>query len=648
MIDRNRKGFLIFAAIFCVAVVVTIASLSLSSCSKDRRFEELITDARYLYEARDFEKCVATVHEALEIESQPELYLLLADAYMAQDNIDSAIEWLYVGSYKHVSSIIETKLGELKSLKSAGDDGSFIELGGQKFDILAKSMTLSPGSVSDISILEDLTTLETLTLSDNAISDLTPLGSLTKLTYLNLSGNRADDITAIGKLRNLRTLYLDGNPVEDFTPLYSLRELRSLSVRDIGLTEKQLDDLKVALPACHINHDEPKAAAVELTLGGVTFMSDVKELSLISLGIVDLTVLEQCDSLTKLDLSHNAIANLAPLAGLHRLERLNLTGNMVVDITPLSGLSSLKYLTLDANRVQSLAPLSASFSIEELWLSYNNFNDVSPLRGLHSLARLGLKGLGLKDAHLEDLKPITSLLELALDENPDLTMDALNGLKQALYSCLISHSEAFYTITLGDFEFRSDTTNISAPNAGVSDISGLSNFKSLQSLVLPGNNISNVQTLSGLTKLEMLDLGNNIGGTNSVTDLSPLTALTALKSLSLIRNGVADLGALSGLRSLTELHLSFNSITNISALGQLSSLRTLSLSYNQISDIGSLAALTALAELDLEGNRIFDLSPLYGLEGLRILYIGSNGISEEALETLRSHLPNCAIYADAH
>ena len=648
MFDRNRKAFLIFFAVLGVAAIITIASVSLSSCSRERRFDRLVEDARYLYEARDFKKCVSTVDEALEIESHPELYLLLADAYMALDDIDSAIEWLYVGSYKHVSSIIETKLGELKTLKSSEDDGSFIELGGQKFDIYAKSLSLSPGQVSDISILDDLTSLETLTLSDNAIADLSPLGALTKLTYLNLSGNRAADISPLGKLRNLRTLYIDGNPVEDFTPLYSLRELRSLSIKNVDLTEKQLNDLKIALPACHINHDEPKASAVELTLGGTAFMSDVKELSLIGLGIVDLTVLEQCDSLTRLDLSHNAISNLTPLSGLHRLEWLNLTGNMIVDISSLSGLPALKYLSLDANRVHDLSPLVASFSIEELWLSYNNFTDASSLSGLHSLVRLGLRGLGLTDAHLEALKPITSLRELALDENPVLTMGALDDLKHALYNCVITHSDAFYTITLGDSEFRSDAVEISAPNAGISDISGLSDFKNLQSLILPGNNITSAQPLSGLLKLEMIDFGNNIGGTNSVTDLAPLSSLSALKSLSLIRNGVSDLTALSELVNLTELHLSFNSISNISALGRLTNLRTLSLSYNQISDIWGLGALVDLAELDLEGNHISDLTPLYGLAGLRVLYIGSNEISEEALETLRSHLPNCAIYADTY
>ncbi len=86
--------------------------------------------------------------------------------------------------------------------------------------------------------------------------------------------------------------------------------------------------------------------------------------------ISNLTGLEYCTNLTRLDLTHNNISDVSPLAGLTNLGRLYLEGNNISDISPLAGLTNLR----------------------ELWLGRNNIGDLSPLAGLTNLELLDLEG----------------------------------------------------------------------------------------------------------------------------------------------------------------------------------------------------------------------------------------------------------------
>ena len=56
---------------------------------------------------------------------------------------------------------------------------------------------LSENSISDVSALSDLTTLEVLDLSENSISDITPLSGLTSLRGLWLDKNNISDLSPL-------------------------------------------------------------------------------------------------------------------------------------------------------------------------------------------------------------------------------------------------------------------------------------------------------------------------------------------------------------------------------------------------------------------------------------------------------------------
>ena len=85
--------------------------------------------------------------------------------------------------------------------------------------------------VSNLTGLTDLNKLESLTLYKTAVSDLSPLAN---------------------GLQNLEELDLRYTVVSDLTPLTGLKNIGYLYLGGTSVSEKQIDELKMALPNCDI------------------------------------------------------------------------------------------------------------------------------------------------------------------------------------------------------------------------------------------------------------------------------------------------------------------------------------------------------------------------------------------------------------
>lgn len=106
---------------------------------------------------------------------------------------------------------------------------------------------------------------------------------------------------------------------------------------------------------------------------------------------------------------------------------------------------------------------------------------------------------------------------------------------------------------------------------------------------------------------------------SDIDDLRPLTRLKYLQSLVLVGPPIHDLQPLSALTNLTRLHIArCPSIKDLTPLAHLSQLNSLTFYYcTGISDVSPLAGLSNLRELYLNGcNRIQDLHPLIELKQL--------------------------------
>lgn len=216
----------------------------------------------------------------------------------------------------------------------------------------------------------------------------------------------------------------------------------------------------------------------------------------------------------------------------------------------------------------------------------------------------------------------------------------------------------------------------------IKSLKGLECWKNLKSFSIPGQEVSSLAPLEGLTKLETIDISCNpltsldslskLSALKSVTSvvsdfscsevtkltslaplsdlyqletlivvghdidaLAPLSGLTALRYLDISNNAVVNLAPLSGLLNLSELFLGGNAIASISPITQLPALRRLVLAENEIDDAGDLSKLLQLNYLDISRNELASVAGLGTLKVLGRLYVNDNDVSD--LAPLASH-----------
>ncbi|WP_299456227.1 COR domain-containing protein [uncultured Microscilla sp.] len=169
---------------------------------------------------------------------------------------------------------------------------------------------------------------------------------------------------------------------------------------------------------------------------------------------------------------------------------------------------------------------------------------------------------------------------------------------------------------------------------GIDDLQTLTGLTQLQALNLSSNHISDIKVLANFPTIEKLNLSQN-----TIADLSHLAGLEDLKTLNLNWNQALDLDTLPSLPNLTTLYLNSCRLTNIQALKQYKKIKSIYLRSNQLTNLSPLAGLRALVHLRLDENHIEDLSPLASLQALEALFLNKNRIEDLAplagLVTLR-------------
>ena len=481
---------------------------------------------------------------------------------------------------------------------------------------------------------------------------------LNPLTSLYLQNYDITDLSPLAKWGNLSRLWLSGetdyyNPL-DLTPLVELEDLTELRITD---------------------YDYESRWSV---LPDLTLLTNLKSLWVVGTGIRDLAGLGELKDLAELDLSGNLITDVSTLAELTQLTQLNLGGNPITDVSALAGLTQLKKLVLSTRgrgyynyyhptKFPNPASLSELTQLEELDLSGNLITDLSDLSGLTQLVSLDLSSNQIADVGV--LVKLNQLKELNLSHNPELTLDKVETLHEALPNCEIRHNAVISEViqikaliqvghtqiawelvqqSLNDPRLYEGLLNdcpvsedgwIRVPGylADYIDffIKLLANIPESaleQSELNPPTQLnlgsseirdSDIRSLAGLTQLTQLNLSDN-----EITDVSALADLTELTVLSLNGNQITDVSALAGLTQLTDLHLSNNQITDVSALAGLTQLQELNLQNNQVDDVSALAELTQITEIGLRNNEITDVSDLAELTHLTDLDLGNNQITD--------------------
>ena len=550
-LHSKRFRFAILA-IAAAAVLVIIAG-AMRQISDNREYKKFYTAAQDSYIAGNYESALGSLRRAAEIETRDDCLLLTSDCYAAMGYYDKALEILQ--SMDVNDSNVASRLSKMEAMISERDNSANAVVAGKVFPVNEKNVVLNSLALTDdvFSEISALYALESLSLADNQLEHIGELSSLGGLVTLDISRNNISDLSPLASLTSLRTLYLDGNPITDFTPLYALSNLATLSIKNIKFSEAQLAELSKALPDCAIHGEEAQTDVLDITLGGYTFKSDVKELDLSNLSIKDISALSNCKNLSKLILKGNNISDISPLMDIPGLNYLDISGNDITDFRPLMGIQQLTYLNAADNSATSTVSLGNLTRLKELYLDANPISDFSGIRKLSSLSALSLADTGLDDYSLEFIAEASALISLDIRSNPALTGEAVDVLKSRLYSCQILHSELPYSIVIGDRSFKNSDTIIDLSSIGITDISQVASFLRPEFINLANNSVSNIYNIQYCTTLKTLNLASNI-----IEDITPLAPLTQLEALDLSNNYITNLGALFYLRSLRSLNLSGN------------------------------------------------------------------------------------------
>lgn len=177
------------------------------------------------------------------------------------------------------------------------------------------------------------------------------------------------------------------------------------------------------------------------------------------------------------------------------------------------------------------------------------------------------------------------------------------------------------------------TLNLSGCTLQAEDLALIGALPQLQNLDLSNSGLSTIAGLSGTTTLLEANLSDN-----SISDIAPLAENSGLQTLNLQRNAVTDLTPLSGFTELSWLDASYNSIHTTSPLGTCVKLSYLNLANNNLTALSSIERLTGLAELDASYNAITDISGLDACENLVKLNLSNNALESMASMTALTKL----------
>ena len=169
-----------------------------------------------------------------------------------------------------------------------------------------------------------------------------------------------------------------------------------------------------------------------------------------------------------------------------------------------------------------------------------------------------------------------------------------------------------------------EVEELAMPNAGITDLKGVENFRNLQRVDVSQNAIGDFTPVKDLSSLQILKVNGNPASVLDVTGCSSLKKLYA-------QNSTFSELHVTGLGSLEEVRIENNHLTDLDLTG-LTSLRALSCYGNQLHTLDARPA-AALEVLQADSNGMESLL-VEGLGNLKTLHCQNNNLQQISLSGL--------------
>ncbi|CAO3631762.1 unnamed protein product [Cunninghamella blakesleeana] len=236
--------------------------------------------------------------------------------------------------------------------------------------------------------------------------------------------------------------------------------------------------------------------------------------------------------------------------------------------------------------------VSSSYALAQV---YNHICHIRPPTYWNTLRTLKLENQTLTELH--DLDKILPLLE-----NLVLTNNSIQNISN----------------------FPSSTQVLKINHNNLTEIDQLSNLVKLRVLDICDNAISSFEALENLPHLHTINAENN-----KITSCSSFKSMHQLKKLNLRKNRISRLkfNDLAKLDSLEYLDVSYNHIQYLEAIDNFSQLKVLNLDHNEVEWITLTTALERLRVLRLCYNRLSKFDSVF-CPNVHTLYLDNNNITD--------------------
>lgn len=282
-----------------------------------------------------------------------------------------------------------------------------------------------------IEALESISTLEILNLTSNPIMDISPLKNCKNLRELVLWGClTVSDVSVIRNFKELRVLDVESCSISDLSPAKDLLKLDTILMDNCGgirdysflknLTELRYfsadgnrmigaDNLEYFRNLVNMEYLSLKQRGIT-SLDCFKNMTKLKEVKFVDNMIKDLSPLENCVDMLKVDFTKNKeLVDLSPLHNMHKLEKLIVCGSIpgnktntlqssfdrmqITDLSVMQNFPGLKEVDLDGNtKLKDISWFKYCLNLEEVQLNNcTQLENADSLGLLEKLFRLEIK-----------------------------------------------------------------------------------------------------------------------------------------------------------------------------------------------------------------------------------------------------------------
>ena len=508
-----------------------------------------------------------------------------------------------------------------------------------------KEIDITNSKISDLTPLKNLINLESLYFYNNEIKSIEPLVNLTNLKRLSLNKNKIKNIEAIRKLTNLTNLELSDNQIEDFTILNEIdTDNININIRSqeyyIDLGKVNLNEtIKVKLPEVIKQLQNPEnyiydsrikewvgsiydelnnySEKLEGNLTEVTINTNLvgkNKIEVYISGQYD-TSEGYPDKITSID----CYITYEALVEGDKTKEIQIKDNNFKNILKQKydidndgkitqyDANNIASLNLENSNIQNVEGIENFKNLKVIYASNNKIEDISPILNLEKLNKIDFSYNYITDISCVKNRKFKRITSLGIDGN---YIDFSNNSKQ-----LQIYLE----------ELEKEIKNVGEPTYYEDGQALLCSFASSQKYGDPKNQEVEVK-LDAKIKEKLISLGVDKNKDNKLT-AKELTESTEgsyeglnyiapiLKELDLSNLGLKDLSGLEYLNGIRNINLSNNNISDITPLANFMNVDTLNLSHNKITDISSLPIYTLNStypkkEIDLSYNQITDMSPI--------------------------------------